>query len=177
MSGETAEQLLSAVARGDRAAFRLLYAATAPRILGVVRRLMRDPARAEDVVQETFVRVWQNAARFDAAKGPALPWLVTIARRLAIDELRRSGPPARSIDDPALNVDALVADIVEPDPMGGGRLRHCLEHLRDEYRQVVVLAHVQGLTYDELAQRFDRPIGTIKTWVHRGLADLKACIG
>ena len=168
---------MARIADGDRTAFRALYAATAPRLMAVARALMRDRTRAEDILQEAFVRTWQNAPKFDGTKGSALAWLTTITRRLAIDELRKGKVPQQSIDDDAILMNTLAADLNEPDPMGTGRLKPCLEQLRDEYRQAVLLSHIYGYTYEELSLRFDRPLGTVKTWVHRGLSDLRMCIG
>jgi RNA polymerase sigma-70 factor, ECF subfamily len=176
LSVDGLEGLLLRIADGDRVAFRDFYAATAPRIMAVARALMRDTAKAEEIVQETYVRLWQNAARYDPTKGHPLAWLTVMTRRLAIDDLRRRRP-VLPLDEAAETVLAALEDeTAEADPLGADRLRSCLGKLRSEYRHVVVLAHVHGYTYEELAQRFDRPVGTIKTWVHRGLADLRICM-
>lgn len=171
------ETLLASVAAGDRQAFRQLYHLTSAKLFATVRAVVPDRARAEEILQDTYCRVWERADRFDPAKGSAITWLATIARRLAIDDARRRRAEVMSIDDESAGILDLAADVHEPDPIGTGRLKTCLEKLRIDYRNVVVLAHVHGLTYEELARRFDKPVGTVKTWVFRGLAELKACIG
>jgi RNA polymerase sigma-70 factor (ECF subfamily) len=171
------ESLLRSVAAGDRQAFRELYRLTAGKLFATARAIVQDRARAEEVLQDAYCRVWERAGSFDPAKGSAITWLATITRRLAIDDVRRRRIELLSLDDETTGVLDIAADIPEIDPIGMGRLKTCLETLRTDYRHVVVLAHVHGLTYEELARRFDKPVGTMKTWVFRGLAELKACIG
>jgi RNA polymerase sigma-70 factor (ECF subfamily) len=171
------DDLLISVASGDRPAFRELYRLTAPRLRAVVRALIRDPERSKEIIQDAYVRIWQNAAKFDRTKGTASAWLVTLTRRLAIDELRRRDLPVSSLDEDESLMNTLAADFVETEPLGMDRVSRCLGTLRDDYRRAILLTYVHGYTYDQLSQRFDRPVGTVKTWVHRGLADLRACIG
>jgi RNA polymerase sigma-70 factor (ECF subfamily) len=171
------EELLERIALGDGLAFRQLYEATARKLLAIALAILRDRTRAEEVLQDAFARVWERAGTFDRAKGSAIAWLATITRRLAIDEMRRSRTVHVSIDDDQAGLGDLAADVVETDPIGLGRLKTCLEQLRWEHRHAVVLAHIHGLSHEELSQRLDRPVGTIKTWIFRGLANLRICIG
>lgn len=172
------EYLLRRVASGDREAFSALYAATSAKLNGIVLRIIRDRSLAEDILQEAFVRVWRNAERYDAASGRPATWLAAIARNAAIDVLRqRQAHFARHKDvgDDAL---AAVPDRTASSGNPGDRqaLRGCLGELADEHRACVLLAYQDGWSREELAERYDRPVGTIKTWLHRGLKQLRECL-
>jgi RNA polymerase sigma-70 factor (ECF subfamily) len=173
-SGTSNEELLKRVARGDRDAFRALYAATAPRLLGICIRILRDSARAEEAVQDAFVRVWERAGSFDETKGAALAWMTVLTRRVALNESRRRDKVHSSLDES--DAPEIAADLPEPDPLGKRRLLDCLEKLDAECRQWVLLAYVYGYSHDELAERFDRPRGTMKSALFRSLADLRKCV-
>lgn len=173
MSNET---LLTRVAAGDRAAFQQLYASTSSRLFGVCLALLRDRARAEEALQDAFVRIWERAASFDATKGAALAWMSVVARRVALNELRRRDGVHRSLDDEEDDIPEVAAELPELDPIGKGRLLHCLDKLDAERRQWVLLAYVHGYSHEELAQRFERPLGTMKSALFRGLAELRKCV-
>ncbi|MCX7899411.1 MAG: sigma-70 family RNA polymerase sigma factor [Methylocystis sp.] len=171
---DTLEALLILVAGGDRAAFRKLYAATASRLFAMCVKLLHDRARAEEAVQEAFTRIWERAGSFDAEKGAALAWMTVVTRRIALNELRRRDNAHDSLDEEA--APELAADLPEQDPMAKARLVDCLEKLGDERRQWVLLAYIHGYSHEELARRFNRPLGTMKSALFRGLADLRKCI-
>ena len=172
------EDLMSAVAGGDRAAFRTLYERTSAKLFGVVLRIVRDRQRAEDVLQDVYVKVWKQAERYDSTKGRPITWLSTVARNRAIDVLR-AGTFERSMDEPGdeeeifrlTGTAAAEVDVVELET-----LRFCLGEMKDDDRNYVLLAYYEGLSREELAQRFDAPIGTVKTRLRRGLIALKACL-
>jgi RNA polymerase sigma-70 factor (ECF subfamily) len=167
--------LLEAAARGDRASFRALYEATAPKLFGVILRILSDRTAAEDVLQETYVRIWQNAERYAPEAGPPMPWLTAIARNRAIDRIRSERITRnRTSDD-----DAVLSRLAAPpagDPIMHNALRRCLQGLDEEARSTVLLAYCSGYSREELAERFSRPVGTIKTILHRSLKLLKACL-
>ncbi len=152
--------MLRASAAGDRAAFRRLYEATAPKLFAIVLRIARDRAIAEEVLQETYVRVWRNAERFNPEAGQPMAWLAAIARNRAIDRIRseRVAPTAGAGDDSALE---RLAAPGSGDPAMREALRACLSSLDEEARTCVVLAYCSGLSREELAERFKRPVGTI----------------
>ncbi|MET3612239.1 RNA polymerase sigma-70 factor (ECF subfamily) [Rhizobium aquaticum] len=177
MNGSDLDSCLADVATGDRAAFRQLYKLTASRLNGVLRPMISNRARREEILQEAFVKIWQNAARFDPQRGSAMMWMATVTRRLAIDELRRASPLIQSLDDDEALKNSLAADVPQLEPLGADQLEGCLKLLRSEYRDAVVLAYLKGLTYDQLALSLNRPLGTVKTWVHRGIIDLRECMG
>jgi RNA polymerase sigma-70 factor (ECF subfamily) len=185
-------RLLARTGLGDRAAFATLYERTSAHLLGVVMRIHRDRAQAEDVLQEVYVNVWRAAQSFDAAQSQPLTWLTSIARNRAIDSLRRaqSQPQLRSnistatTDDRDEETDVYdtVADEA-PGPLdllsraADARVLHgCMEGLSAAQRQSVALAFFDGLSHAEVADAMRQPLGTVKSWVRRALLALKACL-
>jgi len=170
------EQLLRRTARRDRAAFAALYARTAAKLFGIALRIMRQREPAEEVLQESFVAVWQRAEDYDPARGSAMGWLVTIVRHTAIDQLRRGSARPESHSAPE---EALLA-LISPDSADSrvelGALQRCLDELEREPRRAVLLAYCYGLSRDELAIRLAVPIGTVKSWLRRSLERLKRCL-
>lgn len=175
---DNAELATLAVARQDRAAFKRLYERVAPKLFAILLRILRNKATAEDVLQDVFLRIWQNAESFSVEAGPAMGWLVSIARNRAIDILRSKNPAEPTAEtDPA----ALFAKIAEPGDreaqmMNIAALRHCLGKIEEPVRTCILLAYYEGHSREELATHFNRPVNTIKTWLHRGLAALKSCL-
>jgi RNA polymerase sigma-70 factor, ECF subfamily len=170
------EQLLRRAGTRDRAAFAELYVRTAAKLFGITLRIIRQRELAEEVLQESFVTVWQRAENYDPARGSAMGWLVTIVRHSAIDQLRRSSARPESHSAPE---EALLA-LVSPDSADSrvelGALQRCLDELEFEPRRAVLLAYCYGLSRDELAIRLAVPIGTVKSWLRRSLERLKRCL-
>ncbi|WP_438856555.1 ECF RNA polymerase sigma factor SigK [Agromyces sp. M3QZ16-3] len=179
-SDPTLDDLLVASGTGDRAAFGALYDRTAARILGLVRRIVIDPAQAEEVAQDVFLEVWQTAPRFDAARGSAISWMFTLAHRRAVDRVRSSQSArdrdarigARDLDVP---VDS-VAEVVEV-RLDHERAHVALAELSDPQRECVELAYYGGLTQAEIAERLDVPLGTVKTRMRDGMIRLRRVMG
>jgi RNA polymerase sigma-70 factor (ECF subfamily) len=176
---DAATTLLVATGAGDRAAFERLYRATAPRLLAVALRLLRDRASAEDVLQECFVIVWQRAAAFAPERASAMTWMNTIVRHRCLDRLR-SRPREATIDDTDAHGDP-IANLPDgrPDPehrlaeaQSEGRAARMLERLPGHYRQALTLAFRAGLSHSEIATHLGVPLGTAKSWVRRGLEEL-----
>jgi RNA polymerase sigma-70 factor (ECF subfamily) len=169
--------LLSKVANGDRSAFRALYAKAGPKLYAICLRMMRTRDQADDVYQEAFVKVWERSWQFDPAKGEGLAWLVTLTRHCALDRLRRVPRNHVTIDDVVTHeIDVAAASALPAGLAETQGLRRCLEGLRDDYRNAVILAYMNGLTHEELAERLEKPLGTVKSWVKRGLEQLKDCM-
>jgi RNA polymerase sigma-70 factor (ECF subfamily) len=131
------------------------------------------------VLQEVYLRVWRRAGRFDSGKGSAIAWLATIARNCAIDEMRRRPVPTSSGDelldkivDEGQPVDDRLCDREEQ-----AAVQRCLEELQQDHRKSIRLAFFGGLTHSQLAERLNVPLGTLKSWIKRGLANLKVCLG
>jgi RNA polymerase sigma-70 factor (ECF subfamily) len=132
---------------------------------------------SEDVLQETYVKVWRNAAIYDPALARPVSWMAAIARNSAIDQIRRKAEPRPAADDAELQAMLNAAERTgAPDFAEIETLRRCLAGLESEHRRCILLAYYDGFSREELAAEFDRPVGTIKTWLHRGLASLKACM-
>ncbi len=170
---------LGRTAQGDRAAFRRVYEATSAKLLGVTLRILSDRQMAEDVLQDTYLTVWRKAESFDASRASPITWLVTIARNRAIDRLR-SGAGFRkstSIDE--------AFDIADDGPSPSQavetgddvrRLNDCLGQLDDRTGGAIRTAFLEGVTYDVLASRENVPLGTMKSWIRRGLLRLRTCL-
>ena len=170
-------QLLGSVAKGDRAAFRVVYEQAGPTLFGICSRILRDRAAAEDAFQEAMLRIWQKSYQYDPARGAALNWMVTVARRVALDRLpaRRPLPVALTDESVTAVIDALSRHS-PGDPSLAPDLRKCLGLLEQNYRQSVLLAYYYGLSYEELAEHSAVPVGTIKTWIHRAVEKLQLCL-
>lgn len=171
-------RLLARIAARDTAAFAALYKETSSKLYGVVARILKRSDVAADVLQEAYVRVWEKAGDFDSTRGSALAWMATIARNRALDEVRRVRPV--SLEDQPEGFEPAAEEI---DPLGGrersealASLMNCLQGLDEEKRAIVLLAYYRGLSREALAQRFGRPVPTIKTWLHRSLAQLRDCL-
>jgi RNA polymerase sigma-70 factor (ECF subfamily) len=172
-------QLLARVAEADKAAFARLYDRVSGRLFGVIGRILPRTELAEDALQETFVRIWQRAKTYDETIASPMAWMATIARNQAIDLRRRS---AEKLSAAAAELDETLAD-TSPDPEAlaeqAGDLRQlkdCMGRLPDERQQMVLLAYRQGFTREELAERFKRPVTTVKTLLRRSLIALKECL-
>jgi RNA polymerase sigma-70 factor, ECF subfamily len=170
--------LLGQVARGDVAAFGAVYDQVAGQVFGLARAVLRDPAQAEEVCQEVLLDVWRNAARFDASRGTAMAWLMTLAHRRAVDRVRaQQAATAREqrLARPDVSYDT-VAETVEA-RLDAERVRRCLGSLTDLQRESITLAYYQGRTYREVAALLSVPVGTIKTRMRDGLIRIRDCLG
>lgn len=163
-------RLLGGCATGDAAALRRLYDAMAPSMLAVALRLLRHRPHAEDAVQEAFLQIWRNAARFDATRGSPRAWMIGIVRYRALDRIDAEG---RYTDDSAM-ADSAAAEPVSIEDRGA--LGVCLGELPEAWRQTIVFSYVEGYSHSEIAARTATPLGTVKSWIARGLAALKTCL-
>jgi RNA polymerase sigma-70 factor (ECF subfamily) len=171
------EALMRRIAQGDRAAFRALYDATAPRMHGLALRLTRSAPLAEEVVQELFLAVWRHAASFDPARGPALPWMARILRNRVADRLRRR-EPARVPFEAAFDIPTAGPG---PDELArlsedARRLAQALGALPPRLRAVLEMAYFAQAGYREIAAREGVPVNTVKSWVRRALIRLRAAL-
>ena len=172
----SASALLRRCAEGDAAAFRALYEQQAPRLYGLALRMTRQPALAADALHDAFLQAWQQAARFDPARGPAEAWLIGLLRFHSIDILRRRNREEPGYEPPDSADDA-------PDPFERLRassesaaLHRCLATLDAAQQRVIRLAFVEGLSHAELAAHLAAPLGTVKSLIRRALLVLKRCL-
>ena len=175
--GVDVDALVARVALGDSDAFERLYDELSPAVHGVARRVIRDPARAEDVTQEVFLEVWRKAARFDRALGKGKTWVMTIAHRRAVDAVRRNEAARRSDQQGApdeVSHDEPADAVIEAEEHGA--VRECLETLTDLQLESVRLAYFNGYTYNEVATLLEKPLPTIKTRMRDGLIRLRDCL-
>lgn len=179
--GQTADgvalvHLLQRCGAGDRHAFRRLYEREAPRLYGLALRITRQPSLAADAVHDALLQVWQRASSFDVRRGSPEAWLTGLVRYRAIDVVRKRARETSGLEVPDLPdtapgpLDSLLATTA------GSALHHCLDRLDEPQRRVILLAFVDGLSHSELAQRLGAPLGTVKSWIRRGLVALKACL-
>lgn len=177
---DAATELLQRVATGDKRAFADLYDLIAPRMLGLVRHVLRDHAQSEEVVQEVLLEVWQTATRFDPNKGKAVTWMLTMAHRRAIDRVRSAQSSRdrdtkigiRDLDRGFDNVSESVEIRIEHE-----RVEKALSRLTDLQRQAVELAYYGGYSHSEVADMLSVPIGTVKTRLRDGMMRLRAELG
>jgi RNA polymerase sigma-70 factor, ECF subfamily len=179
-AGQNADQLLQLVARGDEAAFERLYDLLIGPVFGMVKRVVRDPAQSEEVVQEVMVELWRTAARYSSDKGSAMTWAMTLAHRRAVDRVRSAqsaidredrvmrGAASRPFDEVAEQVTMRLEH---------EQVRRCLATLTDVQRESIMLAYYGGRTYREVGELLNTPLGTIKTRLRDGLIRLRDCLG
>jgi RNA polymerase sigma-70 factor (ECF subfamily) len=178
----TRSQLAAALVRvagGDRPALRIVYEDTSAKLFGVCLRILNDRSEAEDVLQDVYVTVWRKAGTFDPGRASPITWLVAIARNRSIDKLRagaggrRSEPieAAEDVRDPA----PAAAEVLEQ-AQENAKLATCLGELEERHATAIRSAFMDGNTYEELAKRMNVPLGTMKSWVRRGLLKLRTCL-
>lgn len=177
-------QLLAATAAGDRRAFAELYRHTGAHLFALLIRMLQRKDLAEEALQDCYLRIWQKAESYECSKGAPLTWLLTVARYRALDLLRMQRPEVVMPDEgqewelPSLSLVDLTADPEARalESQGMARLNACMDELSGEQRQSVLLAYYEGYTHPEIAERLRAPLGTVKSWVRRGLAALRECL-
>ncbi len=182
MSGcdQTDAELLAAVRLGDRDAFHALYQRFAAEVLALCQRILHSPDDAEDALAEVFWEVWQRRERYDAARGGARTYLMTLGRSRAIDRLRsRAARPEMKLKQPTDDAEQLAASGLAPDQSAEigelrGRVAEALSELNARQRQAMELAYYEGLSHQQIADRLAAPLGTVKTHIRQGLAKLRS---
>jgi RNA polymerase sigma-70 factor (ECF subfamily) len=170
-------QLLAQCSLGDRRAFETLYRSVGPRLHGVALRFMGRTDLAEEVLQESFVRIWNNASRYEAHLSAPLTWMINITRNQAIDQLRKHRDrPLTDLEQDTLPDESPSAHDQLNSAREANALNRCLETLDGMQRQSITVAYFQGLSCAELAEHLAAPLGTVKSWIRRGLERLRRCL-
>jgi RNA polymerase sigma-70 factor (ECF subfamily) len=178
--GQQLSALLARCSRGDEQAFAQLYDATARRVHGLVLRVVRDPAQAEEVTQEVYLQAWRTCARYDAEKGSALSWLLTLAHRRAVDRVRAAEAASRQDTTYHQRTQVVPHDATAEaaeSSMEARRVRTALAELSTVQREALELAYFGGYTHTEVATMLDLPVGTAKTRIRDGLIRLRDAMG
>jgi RNA polymerase sigma factor (sigma-70 family) len=176
-------EILDRVAAQDEAALKALYDRTSSKLYGLALRIVRDRDAAEDVLQEAFVSIWRGAANYRASLSPPLAWMGLIVRSRALDALRKRSADRAGVTE---ELDEMLAETLEgdsPNPMDVSEasqqafaLHQCLTRLEARQREVVSLAYLRDQSHGELAEQLKLPLGTVKTWIRRGLDQLRNCM-
>lgn len=174
------EQLIARTALGDQQAFSRLYGETSSKLYAIALKLLKRKELAEEVLQEAFIRIWHNAAEYHTEKGAVITWMSSIVRHRSLDLLRRKAENA-SIHD---HDEYMILTDAEPGPLeqaliaGDAKaIMDCIEALQEKQRRSILMAFYEGLTHEQLAKCLDIPLGTIKSWIRRGLERVKQCLG
>ncbi|MBV1687751.1 sigma-70 family RNA polymerase sigma factor [Novosphingobium sp. G106] len=172
-------QALVATGQEDRPAFRRVYQLTSAKLFGICIRICGDRQSAEDVLQDVYITIWKRASGFEPGRASPISWLAAIARNRAIDWQRAAGARPSAPVEEALDVPDAAPSAIDAMLLGQAdrRLHLCLDALEERQRDAIRTAFFEGVTYADLAERMATPLGTIKSWVRRGLLQLKDCLG
>jgi len=170
--------LLALIGSGERTSLKKLYDATSAKLYGVILRILTERGEAEDVLQEVYITVWRKAAEFDPSRASPITWMVTIARNRAIDRLRAKGSRPTTIIDEAAHVfdPSPSADMLIDASNNARRVNAALGDLDPRHAAVIRSAYFEGLTYETMSERDGVPVGTLKSWVRRGLMRMRAVL-
>ena len=177
MTPDDISNLISRTGLGDRAAFRALYAATSAKLFGVCLRVLKNRTDAEDVLQEVYIKIWHNAAKYQVSGYSPMSWLIAIARNQSIDRIRARRPEGSELAE----ADEVADHSPTPEQAAvmrgeAGRLQSCLEKLSPGRAEAVKAAYMEGYSYQELADRLEQPLNTVRTWLRRSLLSLRECL-
>lgn len=174
--------LLEKAGTGDEKAFRQLYDEVAPKVLGVLVRMLGDRFIAEDVLQDAMVQAWRKAAQFDKMQAGATTWITVIARHKALDQLRHTGRFRRLVTEEEKNIadvfghDRIFQNSSAESTMTSERLAACFGEISRDAATCIQLAYLDGFTFSEIAARLGNSLGTVKSWIRRGLSKLQECM-
>jgi len=176
---DRSQRLLAGCARKEASSLAELYEATSPKLFSLLLRILKRRDLAEETLQESFISIWRHAAEYDPGKGAPFTWMASIVRHRALDVLRR-GKREVLVEDDSLIQNTGEADEVSPEDLDfsseARALKNCLGELQPDQGRCITIAYYEGLTHEELARKMKKPLGTVKTWIRRGLERLKKCL-
>lgn len=175
---QSLEELLARVAIRDRAAFNQLYSQTSSKLFGVLLRMLKNEQLAEDVLQDTYVRIWRKADTYRAGRNEPMTWLHSIARYRAIDLIRKHRKESRDrgIDEALEQSNPAFSVLENLERLDKEKLMDCLKELDQDHSDAIVSSYCEGYSHSELSEKLKKPVGTIKSWIRRGLQSLKVCL-
>ncbi len=176
MTNEILLPLLSAAAQGDRKAFAELYEKTSSILFAQCLKMLKRREWAEDVLQDAYVKIWHHADEYHAQKGSVLTWMISITRYRALDELKRKEHQLIVDTDNLDDEGGSSSQTESEEVLDIGRLAYCLEQLKQDPKRAIEFAFFYGYTHQELAARMNKSLGTVKSWIRRGLAQLRECL-
>lgn len=169
--------LLSATAQGNKQAFAKLYNATSAKLFAISLKMLSNRAHAEEALQDAFVKIWHNASDYQVTKGTVISWMISIVRYRSLDSLRyHKVRKEQSLADDSAISDDLTDSPLAIDYEDKSKLVDCIEQLDEQQKQAIHLAYYKGLTHSELVDHIDTPLGTVKSWIRRGLQQLQRCL-
>jgi RNA polymerase sigma factor (sigma-70 family) len=181
MDNDKLLSLLISTSRGDRKAFEQIYQNTSSQLFAISLKMLKNRALAEEALQDAFVKIWHNASEYQSDKGVVISWMISIIRYRSLDILRHQ--KVRKEQDLSENPSSTDQEKneFEPDPMNivydeKNKLVDCIEQLEHQQRQVIHLAYYKGLTHHEVVDHVASPLGTVKSWIRRGLQQLQRCL-
>ena len=174
------DELLARCAQRDAVAFQKLYEQTSPRMYALCLRMLKHEGLAEDVLQEAYVKIWDNAHRFMPSKGKAMTWMTTVVRNKTLDKLRslKSRPVETEVVYEGIE---FASESLEPDQVSSlsedtVKLMECLDSLKPEQKECILMSYYYGHTHEEMSRKLEKPLGTVKAWIRRGLERLRPCL-
>ncbi len=164
--------LLCSTAQGDKHAFANLYQQTNGKLFAITLNMLTNRAHAEEVLQEAFIKIWHNASEYNSSKGTVISWMISIVRYRSLDALRYNKVrKEQSLGDDDINEHDIEVSYAE-----NTKLVSCIEQLEPQQKQAIHLAYYKGLSHSELVEHIDTPLGTVKSWIRRGLVQLQRCL-
>lgn len=180
MKTDECDALLMRCAQQDNEAFRRLYTQTSAKMYAICLRIVKQDQLAEDVLQEAYVKIWHSADQYTRQKGKAVTWMATVVRNKALDKLRSLKIRPQETDV-SYESEEFASHDLAPDQLAHlsddvQQLHQCLQQLKPIQREAILMAYYQGYTHEELSKAMQKPLGTIKAWVRRGLEKLRTCL-
>ncbi len=173
-------ELLQLCAQGDEKAFARLYSLTSPKLFSLCLRMLKSRQKAEEVLQEGYVKIWTRSATFDRSKASAMTWMTTVVRNRALDVIRSAKSRPVEVDMDYEGMDFAAHDLTPVDVAGmnwsAERVALCMKALKERQRQSILLAYYYGFTHEEISSKLEAPLGTVKAWVRRGIDRLRKCL-